>query len=51
MESRAIPRATAEQRLVEGFFGPVTDRIPNAGRARADQDASSKKLGGAATDG
>jgi Fe-S cluster assembly protein SufD len=50
MESRAIPRATAEQMLVEGFFATVTDRIPNADVRRRIMDAVIQKLGGAATD-
>jgi Fe-S cluster assembly protein SufD len=50
MESRAIPRATAEQMLVEGFFGTVTDRIPDAPVRERIMDAVIQKLGGAATD-
>jgi Fe-S cluster assembly protein SufD len=30
LESRAIPRAVAEQMLVEGFFADVIDRMPSA---------------------
>ena len=29
LESRGIPRETAEHMLVEGFFADVIDRIPN----------------------
>jgi Fe-S cluster assembly protein SufD len=50
MESRAIPRRTAEQMLVEGFFATVTDRIPNADVRESIMDAVAEKLGGAATD-
>ncbi len=50
LESRAIPRATAEQMLVEGFFATVTDRIPNAELRERIMDAVAEKLGGAATD-
>lgn len=47
LESRGIPRATAEQMLVEGFFADVTDRIPNeAVRARVLQAALAKAGGG-----
>ncbi|HZP56646.1 MAG TPA: Fe-S cluster assembly protein SufD [Dehalococcoidia bacterium] len=30
LEARAIPRATAERMLVEGFFRDVVDRVPDA---------------------
>jgi Fe-S cluster assembly protein SufD len=50
LESRAIPRRTAEQMLVEGFFATVTDRIPNADVRESIMDAVAEKLGGAATD-
>jgi Fe-S cluster assembly protein SufD len=50
MQTRAVPRATAEQMLVEGFFATVTDRIPNAGVRESIMDAVAEKLGGAATD-
>ena len=50
LESRAIPSATAQQMLVEGFFATVTDRIPNAEVRERIMDAVAEKLGGAATD-
>jgi Fe-S cluster assembly protein SufD len=50
MQTRAVPRATAEQMLVEGFFADVTDRIPNADVRERIMDAVAEKLGGAATD-
>src|SRR4029078_10387064 len=46
LESRGIPRATAEHMLVEGFFADVIDRIPDAGLRDRVLDAVLEKAGG-----
>jgi Fe-S cluster assembly protein SufD len=46
LEARAIPRRTAEQMLVEGFFADVIDRFPNAQVRERVMDAVLEKLGG-----
>lgn len=46
LEARAIPRATAEQMLVEGFFADVVDRIPNAALRERVMAAILEKAGG-----
>jgi Fe-S cluster assembly protein SufD len=46
LEARAIPRATAEQMLVEGFFADVIDRIPNADLRDRVMAAVLEKAGG-----
>jgi Fe-S cluster assembly protein SufD len=46
LESRAIPRATAEQMLVQGYFADVVDRIPNVQVRERVMDAVLAKMGG-----
>jgi Fe-S cluster assembly protein SufD len=46
LQARAIPRETAEQMLVEGFFADVIDRFPNAQVRSRVMDAILDKLGG-----
>lgn len=46
LQARAIPRETAEQMLVEGFFADVIDRFPNAHVRDRVMDAILDKLGG-----
>ncbi len=46
LQARAIPRRTAEQMLVEGFFADVIDRFPNAQVREQVMDAVLEKLGG-----
>lgn len=46
LQARAIPRETAEQMLVEGFFADVIDRFPNAQVRGHVMDAILDKLGG-----
>jgi Fe-S cluster assembly protein SufD len=48
LESRGIPRATAERMLVEGFFADVVDRIPNGQVRTRIMDAVLAKAGGGA---
>lgn len=48
LESRGIPRETAEQMLVEGFFADVADRIPDARLRERLIDAVLAKAGGSA---
>ena len=45
LESRGIPRETAEHMLVEGFFADVIDRIPNAALRDRVLDAVLEKAG------
>lgn len=46
LQARAIPRETAEQMLVEGFFADVIDRFPNVQVRARVMDAVLDKLGG-----
>jgi len=46
LESRAIPRAVAEQMLVEGFFADVVDRVPNAEVRERVMECVLAKIGG-----
>ena len=46
LQARAIPRETAEQMLVEGFFADVIDRFPNVQVRGRVMDAILDKLGG-----
>lgn len=46
LQSRAIPRETAEQMLVEGFFADVIDRVPDARVRERVMEAALAKVGG-----
>lgn len=46
LQARAIPRETAKQMLVEGFFADVIDRFPNVQVRGRVMDAVLDKLGG-----
>jgi Fe-S cluster assembly protein SufD len=44
LESRGIPRKTAEKLIVEGFFDPIMQRIPFAGIRNRFQSAIEEKM-------
>jgi Fe-S cluster assembly protein SufD len=46
LQARAIPRSTAEQMLIEGFFADVIDRIPSREVRERVTDAVLAKSGG-----